>query len=559
MAANPEGAVGQSFAGQDPNQYRFVTAGTNRFDDKGRPLGSYFTNTTDPNTIADPMSGISIDDFAKMGLGGEAPWTAHANNSAFSDFIGNVKGFFTDTGGAGALIATPFLAAGASELLGAAGVTSPTATGALTGATRAALSGGNPFTGAVTGGVGGSVFGGNADWAQNAINDGSLPATPSGGDFTAPSVPAQMPALDSSGNLLNPIPATPSQLPSLDSSGNVISAPGTITSPAPDGTSSTDQQLPVASPQQSFSNMLHDPNVAAPLNTFAPQSAAQVQTAEMARLDPPVGPEGSYFGSVYGNGGMYSAYDTGENQDVTNPDFYSGVGDKNPQPLPDQRVYPEGTLTDATTGQPIKPDTAPDAAAAPPGEKNGFTDFLKANKGLLLPGAALAASALKGKSTPAPENTPSGSNLTNIASGLNTNAANINATANSLIPSVTTGVLPPGADAMVNDALRGAQSSIRSKYASMGLSGSTMEAQELSSAAQSAASQRFQMANTLTNTGLNAAGISSNEMNSSARIYEAIMREQLAQDSALQNALANFAASAAQGAGSSFVKSLVGS
>ena len=146
--------------------------------------------------------------------------------------------------------------------------------------------------------------------------------------------------------------------------------------------------------------------------------------------------------------------------------------------------------------------------------------------------------------------------------------------ANSLIPSVSTGNLPPGAQTLVNNALNDATNSIKSKYAQLGLTGSTMEAQELASANAQAQAQSFQYAQQLTNTGLSeasaatsdinsaaaiqtniinaglsASGLSATELGTSATIYNDILQSQVAQDTALQQALANFASASAIGIG----------
>ena len=162
-----------------------------------------------------------------------------------------------------------------------------------------------------------------------------------------------------------------------------------------------------------------------------------------------------------------------------------------------------------------------------------FADFLKGtlkdNKNLIVPGLAMGASML------AKPNIEGLGDLKDIAGAAGR-------TANELIPSVSTGQLPAGAQTQVNTAVQDAITSIKSKYAQMGMSGSTMEAQEISSAQARGEAMKFDMANKLTQTGLAAAGVASGD-------YETIMKTLLQQDSALQTALANFASSSAMGAG----------
>jgi hypothetical protein len=122
-------------------------------------------------------------------------------------------------------------------------------------------------------------------------------------------------------------------------------------------------------------------------------------------------------------------------------------------------------------------------------------------------------------------------------------------TARSLIPSVSTGNIPPGAETYVHNAVNDAKQSIKSHYASMGITGSTMEGQELAAADARGQAMQFQLANELTKTGLTAAGISANDLTGSATIYDNILKLQLQQDEALQQALANFASASAIGVG----------
>ena len=179
--------------------------------------------------------------------------------------------------------------------------------------------------------------------------------------------------------------------------------------------------------------------------------------------------------------------------------------------------------------------------------------------------------------TMAGSNIPDTSGLAADAAALtgpNSTEALLTSQANSLIPSVSTGSLPPGAQTLVNNALNDATNSIKSKYAQLGLTGSTMESQELASANSQAQAQSFQYAQQLTNTGisdaaaatsdinsaaaiqtniinagLSASGLSATELGTSATIYNDILQSQVAQDIALQTALANFASASAIGVG----------
>lgn len=186
------------------------------------------------------------------------------------------------------------------------------------------------------------------------------------------------------------------------------------------------------------------------------------------------------------------------------------------------------------------PDTAPLPPPLPesrlPGADSGVLDFLKRNQGWLQPAIGLAGSALTQPKIPQLSNLQGQANL-------------LGTTASNLVPSVTTGQLPAGAENIVQQATDAAKANIRSKYASLGLSGSSMEAQDLAAADERASGVRFQFASQLTTQGLDAAQMAN-------QAYTQIANLQLQQDQGLQNALSNFAAASALGAGINAAKSV---
>lgn len=103
-----------------------------------------------------------------------------------------------------------------------------------------------------------------------------------------------------------------------------------------------------------------------------------------------------------------------------------------------------------------------------------------------------------------------------------------------------TGQLPPGAEQMAETGLQDAQAGIRARYAAMGLSGSTMEGQDLASAQMQSEAQKYQMAQSAANFGMQ-------NMQLADTIYGQIANYQLDQDKQLQDALAAFASAASGG------------
>lgn len=100
------------------------------------------------------------------------------------------------------------------------------------------------------------------------------------------------------------------------------------------------------------------------------------------------------------------------------------------------------------------------------------------------------------------------------------------------------GTLPPGLQAGVTQASNAAKATIRSRYASMGMSGSSAEQQELAQVDSNAQAQGAQMAMQLLQTGIAESGTAS-------QLYEAIMNSTLAEEKGLGSSIANFASAAA--------------
>lgn len=110
-----------------------------------------------------------------------------------------------------------------------------------------------------------------------------------------------------------------------------------------------------------------------------------------------------------------------------------------------------------------------------------------------------------------------------------------NAQASGLESALFTGQLPPGAQAAVKQATQAAKAAVRSKYASLGLTGSSMEAQDIANVDQQASSQIFSLASDLYKTGISQSGLS-------AQLYDAILQAQGGLANESRNALTNYAA-----------------
>lgn len=90
--------------------------------------------------------------------------------------------------------------------------------------------------------------------------------------------------------------------------------------------------------------------------------------------------------------------------------------------------------------------------------------------------------------------------------------------------------------------VRNAQAAIRQRYSGMGMSGSTAEVGDLNAAAQAGVDMQFKLGQDIAQTGLQTVAALTGQ---NANIYTALLNAQTQRDTALGNALANFAGAAA--------------
>jgi hypothetical protein len=148
------------------------------------------------------------------------------------------------------------------------------------------------------------------------------------------------------------------------------------------------------------------------------------------------------------------------------------------------------------------------------------------NPGALLSGGALAADAIKQELGPAPKGTRQLQDIAGQELGQG----------QQLQSYLQNGTLPPGVQQGINQSTNAAKAAIRSRYASMGQSGSSAEQQELSAVDAQAQAQGAQIAMGLLNTGINETGMS-------AGLYEEMLKNTLSSDQELGKAFGSFASS----------------
>jgi hypothetical protein len=224
------------------------------------------------------------------------------------------------------------------------------------------------------------------------------------------------------------------------------------------------------------------------------------------------------------------------------------------------------------------------SAAIAPDKPSGLSEFLanpvdKIGSGLVNnPGAVLGAGILGFEALSQPTIPGASSAAGNLSSAadklagqgnalIGPNAATLGSTAGNLTTQGTTiandaaaGKLPPGLEQQLTTAAASAKATIRSQYASRGMSGSSAEQQDLANVDNQIAAQRGTLAQSLLQQGiaeqqqgaslastLLSTGIS--ETGLSTALYESILKDSLAQDASLSDALAKFAAGLAGGGG----------
>ena len=110
---------------------------------------------------------------------------------------------------------------------------------------------------------------------------------------------------------------------------------------------------------------------------------------------------------------------------------------------------------------------------------------------------------------------------------------------NQLTDPLMTGQLPPGYQSAFDRMQKSAEAAIKSKYAKMGISGSSMERSELANVPQQIETQKLQFAQTLATQGMQAMGLG-------GTAYNNIAKNTIEQDKMLSDALARFGAAAIQ-------------
>ena len=388
--------------------------------------------------------------------------------------------------------------------------------GAVLGAGESALMGKNPLQGAEAGLIGGAVTGG-----LGGLLGSSLGST--AGGAVAGALGGGLGSLATGTNPLTGALTGGVGGGIAGSMGGLGGAGGA----APGGAQSAVSALgPTYDPTQAFTTAGGLPNISGDLTQGVPSlggtsgtigsttqldalgkmaSGAPVSAMGNAPVDTPSG--GSIFSNLFGGNGAGA----GGVASVGSPDVPGTMATGNTN-------TPAPGLGGAASG-------GASGAAGAGGIKNLFSDPLgtiKANPGLALAGLGMGYDVLKGNQMP------------KGYAQLEQQANTLTAEANQLTQGALNNALPPEAQAQLDQAQNSAMQQIRSKYAQMGLSGSSMEAQAQAGVNEAMASQGYSIMQQLMSQGLSAAQAANAALTQ-------IMNANVAQGAATSGAIGNFA------------------
>ena len=381
--------------------------------------------------------------------------------------------------------------------------------GAVLGAGESALMGKNPLQGAEAGLIGGAVTGG-----LGGLLGSSLGST--AGGAVAGALGGGLGSLATGTN-----PLTGALTGGVG--GGIAGSMGGLGGAAPGGAQSAVSALgPTYDPTQAFTSG-GLPNISGDLTQGVPSfggtsgtigsatqldalgkmaSGAPVSAMGNAPVDTPSG--GSIFSNLFGGNG-------------------AGAGDVGSPAVPGTMAT--GNINTPAPGLNGAASGGASGAAGAGGIKNLFSDPLgtiKANPGLALAGLGMGYDVLKGNQMP------------KGYAQLEQQANTLTAEANQLTQGALNNALPPEAQAQLDQAQNSAMQQIRSKYAQMGLSGSSMEAQAQAGVNEAMASQGYSIMQQLMSQGLSAAQAANAALTQ-------IMNANVTQSAATSGAIGNFA------------------
>lgn len=260
-----------------------------------------------------------------------------------------------------------------------------------------------------------------------------------------------------------------------------------------------------------------------------------------------VGGLGSSLGGLFGLSGGGGPVSPGTIANTTaagvNPTALAGAGAAAPAAATSAAsfsappgVTPIDPLLSAAGQATEAPPVAPGPLTAPFSAPGAGSNFLSSiiNPKTALPLGLLSYDILRGSQNPAE---------VKQLQALSAQQQGIAANQGQLASAEQEGILPTGGQQLVQQTLQANEAAIRSKYAQMGMSGSTAETQDLQAARDQSLAQTFQIGNQLATTGFNEVNAATGE---SSSLLEEILAQETAQGNDLGNALALFASGLAK-------------
>lgn len=381
--------------------------------------------------------------------------------------------------------------------------------GAVLGAGESALMGKNPLQGAEAGLIGGAVTGG-----LGGLLGSSLGST--AGGAVAGALGGGLGSLATGTN-----PLTGALTGGVG--GGIAGSMGGLGGAAPGGAQSAVSALgPTYDPTQAFTSG-GLPNISGDLTQGVPSfggtsgtigSATQLDALGKMASGAPVSAMGNAPVDTSSGGSIFSNLFGGNG---------AGAGDVGSPAVPGTMAT--GNINTPAPGLNGAASGGASGAAGAGGIKNLFSDPLgtiKANPGLALAGLGMGYDVLKGNQMP------------KGYAQLEQQANTLTAEANQLTQGALNNALPPEAQAQLDQAQNSAMQQIRSKYAQMGLSGSSMEAQAQAGVNEAMASQGYSIMQQLMSQGLSAAQAANAALTQ-------IMNANVTQSAATSGAIGNFA------------------
>lgn len=267
--------------------------------------------------------------------------------------------------------------------------------------------------------------------------------------------------------------------------------------------------------------------------SFAP--GLSTGTGFLAGLAPPGGGVGGAGPAAPGAGGLSNAAISG----LESSPGASAFGDLS-------TIGPGAPAPSAGLPTDLNPAAGAAAAASSPAAGGGLSSLFPAGSGNLaailglgLGGQLLAPSLMNALGL---NKVPQQGALESIAKQAQGLGASQQAYGTSLEQPLATGVLPAPQQAQVDQALESANAVTKSKFANLGLSGSTMEAEALAQNQQNSLAVQATIETQMAQTGQAAIGDAVSALGIQDSTIGQIMNAQVAQDTALQQSIGQFAA-----------------